>query len=280
MENIMKRLILSLLLSSSYAHSKPLKIYYFIPWKYHTYMDATYKGNFDKNLNFPRIKAIRVMYLSSFMTDNKVDLVKMAKITESTNYDKTPISFDIEVSNSSSKQELSIILDVLKTYKKLNGKAPIGIYSFIPQNTYGTKFLSSQKKIMVENLNKEHSKVIALIDFISPSLYNYDGNNLNDWKKATLFNINEAKKYANGKPIFPYITGTYHVKGSSNALIYKDLSEIEMQQRLLYLEFLGANGVIVWQSSRELNFLGKAPIFNADKGWGKALIEYVKQEQN
>lgn len=262
-----------LALFSCNIYANDFKVYGFIPWNSYTIEDKTYK--LDNNLNLKRfgIEPIRVIYSKYFLTNDQPDLEKIKKISQSTNDDKTPISFDIEIGNRFKPQtNLPVILKTLSIYRQFGGKAPVGIYAVLPQNTYGGNRLNSLKVIMYKNLNQQYKDIADLVDFISPSLYNYDGNDLEAWKKSALFSMQESKKYAKGKPIIPYVTGTFAIDLRNPYPLRSDLTESDMQQRLSYLKSLGASAVIVWQSSSEKTVTGDPYSLNFNKGWGKALI--------
>lgn len=264
-------MMISLLLITNFANA--FDIYGFIPWRFHTVEGKTYNIDVNANLQHLGVKPVRVIYPRYFLTkDERPDPEKIKRLAQSTVNDQTPISFDIEIGNRFRPEtNLPIILETLTLYRKFGGQAPVGIYAVLPQNTYGGNRLNPLKAVLYQKLNQQYKAVADLVDFISPSLYNYDGQDLEAWKKSALFSMQESKKFAKGKPIIPYITATYSKTGKE---INKfSLTEEEMQSRLDYLKSLGAKGVIVWQSSGERDVNGKFPSTNFEKGWGKALLK-------
>ena len=57
------------------------------------------------------------------------------------------------------------------------------------------------------------------------------------------------------------------------------LTEAEMRTRLQTLYDLGADGCIVWASSNDRTLDGKAPVFDRDSGWGKALADFAQEHR-
>ncbi len=270
------KILLTITLFFAFIQTHAFTIYGFIPWQSQISNSKPHKLNINENLEKFGIKKFRVLYHNSFLTDDlKPDIDKIKHIAQSTATDKTPITFDIEIGNRFRPEtNLPVIIKTLQLYRQYGGQAPVSVYAVLPQNVYGGKKLSSYKMQMYRNLNKEYKSVAELVDIISPSLYNYDGKDFLSWQLSAYFSMKEAKKYAKGKPIIPYITGTFAVDGKNPYPIRQALSEQDMKRRLQYLKNLGASGVIVWQSSSEKTIEGKPQTIDLGSRWGKALVNF------
>src|SRR5690606_7633636 len=124
--------------------------------------------------------------------------------------------------------------------------------------------------ILYKELNKEYESIAKQVNFLSPVFYNYNKNDFKLWKAAVDFNMAESQKYAKkyNLKVYPYIRATYSSEkflGKRKASI--QLTASEMEDRLLYLYKMGANGVIIWESSEIFELNGEKPILDFQKGW-------------
>ena len=82
------------------------------------------------------------------------------------------------------------------------------------------------------------------------------------------------------KRIIPYFSSIVRLGPSNKAIngnLVEELSENEMTQRLTALYNLGASGCIIWASSQDRTRDGQIPQFYPDKGWGKAVVKFIKE---
>ena len=224
------------------------------------------------------IQPINIIYENNYFTNGKIDFKKIKNIALKTALKpNVPVSFDMEFGNRFKPETvIPYVQTILKYYRSYNSKALVGIYSTIPQNTYGVKPTS----LVYEKLNHPYDSLIHDVNFISPSLYNYDGPEVNNWLENARFNIELAKKYTPSKRIIPYISPIVRLGPSNKAIngnLVEELSENEMTQRLTALYNLGASGCIIWASSQDRTRDGQIPQFYPDKGWGKAVVKFIKE---
>jgi hypothetical protein len=77
--------------------------------------------------------------------------------------------------------------DAVSTFKADNPGAVVGLYAEVPQNTFTWTATSEQT---YNSLNPQYAAVAALVDYYSPSLYNYgyDGTASGDasWNSAAV----------------------------------------------------------------------------------------------
>lgn len=249
-------------------------IYAFIPWKNEKY---TTPSQFSNYLHSFGIRPIKVIYEHNFFTQGKVDSQKIKKIAdESIKSPNIPISFDVEFGNRFQPETvIPRVKDIVHYYRSYQGQAPVGIYGTIPQNTYSWNSRISN----YDKLNEKYKLLVSLVDYLSPVLYNYDGNNFSSWLKSAKYNIEAAKKFAPAKPIIPYVSPVITLRTTNivkQGHIVEELDEASMTKRLQTLYELGASGCIIWASSQDRTKEGKVPAFDPQKAWGKAVVEFLK----
>jgi len=158
------------------------------------------------------------------------------------------------------------LIDAIKAFRQTDPTNPVGLYATVPQDTYGYPKDYSR-------LNKAYSKVAAVVDYFSPSLYNYKTADTAEWKKGAAFNIEACKKYGYPyKKIIPYITPEIKVDGHARLLNYD-----EMLYRLKTLYEQGADGCLLWGSSGARDDQGNRVVVDENDGWLKAVKDFIKQ---
>lgn len=178
----------------------------------------------------------------------------------------TIISLDLESWNRFDPTTPSLYLQVIKIFKQANPNALVGLYATVPQNTY---IWSEEKRAFYDNLNAKYADVAKAVDYFSPSLYNYSGDDFSSWKSNASYNIAAAKKYDSHKKIIPFITPEVQLHGTIRLLDYD-----EMKARLAALRNLGADGCIIWGSSRSRTGTGSRPTLDPKSGWLRAVMDF------
>jgi len=260
------------------SHPRKFTIYVFLPWQV-----QMPDGKVDRSVKLKDyvaqfgLKSAKVIYENGYFTDGKVDTEKVKAIAEATKSDPDSIvSFDTEFGKRFNPETvIPQVLNILQIYRESDPKAKVGVYATAPQNTYGWKAGVES----YDAINGKYKAVAHAVDFLSPVLYNYNGDDFHAWMKAAAYNIDAAKRYNTNKPIIPYITPGYSVPdvGGNGAKQYLHLSENEMRNQLQKLYDLGASGCIVWGSSNDRDSNGKQPVFDATTGWAKALVDFAKK---
>ena len=258
-------------------------IYNSVSWKNAIDKDGNTINNYNstkKLINSHGLKHIRIYYHKSFLTDGKPDHHKIQRIALlSRQNPEFPISFDIEIGNNNKPETvLPTVIEVLDLYHYYGGKAPVGVYALLPQNTYGGINATKNPEKYV-NLNKKYELIASKVDFLSPVFYNYD-TEYNLWKSSVDLGMKEAKKYASkyNLKILPYFSISYFTRERSGKVIYiTPLGQEETTKRLSYLKSKGASGVIIWDSSNYNQKDGSKPIANINQGWLKGTINFIKK---
>lgn len=280
----MKILTLILALVSIPVTTHSTDIYQFIIWN--QYIDQNNKlynntKGFQKFLSENGLKQIRVIYHNRFLTKGKPDPEKIKKIADLSKRDPLiPISFDIEIGNKFKPQTiLPTVNQVLDLYHQYGGAAPVGIYGILPQNVFGLEKMNKNTERQYTQLNQQYESIATKVDFISPVIYNIWFSDFNEWKQRTDYHLLEAKKYATkyNLKIIPYFSSSYLDKNFSKNRIIKPLSEQEMKQRLTYIKSKNVDGIIIWDTSVGILENGEKPVFDANQGFGKAIIEFIKE---
>lgn len=180
--------------------------------------------------------------------------------------DSQLVSLDLESWDRADPKTPSRMLQTIEMYRNAHPGAVVGLYATVPQNTYGWK---SERRGSYDSLNNKYADVAKAVDYFSPSLYNYSFDDFESWKEAARYNIKAARKYSSSKKVLPYITPEVSERGSTRWLSYD-----EMMQRLITLKTLGADGCIIWASSRARDSVGAQPKLDPGVGWLKAVVDF------
>jgi hypothetical protein len=176
---------------------------------------------------------------------------------------------------SNGKSIVQNLVDVVRTFKLANPGADVGLYSEVPQNTYG---FTDNTEAVHDKLNPQYAEVAALVDYYSPSLYNYryDGTPAGDqrWVRAVAYAVQACRILDRinhtSKPILPFITPAW-TDAEKNT---RYLSYEQMVWRMQMLMRLGANGCILWLSSSAKEADGsEALVLDPTQGWLKAAVD-------
>ena len=277
------KLFLNVALAASTVIAGPasaFEVYGFIPYQSRLENGTLFKGAPDQAW-FMRlgIKPIHVVY------DNKILVFPRSK--NSKNNARLSSEKVRDVANSSRDMQVNLvsldmeswdrfdfatpdkILEAIRLYRDAHPDAVVGLYATVPQNTYAW---SKDKVNQYDEINARYSKVADAVDYLSPSLYNYNGADFSQWLEGAKYNIEAARRYSSSKKIYPYITPEVRVGGATRWLSYD-----EMAERLQALRELGADGCIVWASSRSRDSSGEAPVLDPAKGWLKAVSDAAAQ---
>lgn len=270
------------LCNNSYAFT----VYGFVPWSVQVNQHDIISK--DKNITYNvnsliGMSNIKVIYEKDIFTEGVIDTDKIKKIAEDSKIDPyTPISLDIEIGNHSKPETiLPIVNKVLDLYHFYKGKAPIGMYALLPQNTYGAKKLNEQQKINHILLNQQYETLATKVNFLSPVFYFYDGQDMDLWKKMVDFGMQEAKKYARKYhlKIYPYVTNCFKINQSQPTMILQ-LDRYQMSFMLNYLSSKGSDGVIIWAGSKTVDVDGKKPLVSLSiDGWAEGVSQFIEQKR-
>ena len=171
------------------------------------------------------------------------------------------VGSDIEVSASVDKYV------TLATWVKANaGAGVVGFYGIPPHRDYwrAIKDPSTPEYRQWQAENDRFLRVADVVDVFAPSLYTfYD--DVDGWKRYAVANVSEARRLAQGKPVYPFIWPQYH---NSNRKL--DSQYLSAEYWLMQLQTLEshADGVVIWAG-------GPGP-WQADAEWWKATRAFIE----
>jgi hypothetical protein len=234
---------------------------------------------------------VNVVYSSRFLDGTGLDAALNAENLRKIALQASPaypVSLDAEewdekrftpgAPTSNGKSIVQNLVDVVRTFKNANPAADVGLYSELPQNTYG---FTDTTEAVHDRLNPQYAEVAALVDYYSPSLYNYryDGTPAGDqrWVRAAAYAVHACRLLDSlnhtNKPILPYITPAW----TDAAKNTRYLSYEQMVWRLQMLMRLGANGCILWLSSSAKEPSGDGSlVLDPNQGWLKAAVDTAR----
>jgi len=258
------------------THSSAFEVYSFLPYPPTPSSDQQSKSFSSTVLQSnPSLKKIKIIYENELLSTPQADNSPASRINKvkiqnaALKYKNLGVKFfslDIESWNRFDPKTPSLYLQTLKIFKEAYPEATVGLYSIVPQNTY---LWTENKLSSYDEINARYVDVAKTVDYFSPSLYNYSGDDFSSWVKSAKYNINAARNYDPYKKILPYITPEVQQSGAIRLLTYE-----EMKARLEVLSQLGVDGCILWGSSRSRISDGSRPTLDPQAGWLKAVIEF------
>jgi hypothetical protein len=281
--------------SASVTCAKPFAVYEFLKLKQYqdasgvnTISDTWFKGLGISPLNLIYSSNLVTCPLTSCTDEYVVDSTKIATAAASADSTgSTPVSLDLEVwdtkrfyptaATGNGQSIVQNLTEALTQFKADNPGASVGLYAEVPQNTFG---YSSTTTATYDALNPQYASVAALVDYYSPSLYNYsyDGTATGDatWNNAAVYAVDQSHAFdtLNGtsKRVLPYITPVWtDSSGVSEFLTYD-----QMMYRLKALRAAGADGCILWISSSQIDpSTGSLLVIDTTSGWFKAVLDFM-----
>lgn len=277
MKKILSILIYILLIHKVSAYD----IYNSVSWEQHINESNNLISNYQSTrtfINSQGLQHIRLYYHDSFLTKGKVDPVKIKKIVDlSKQNPELLISFDIEIGhNPYPETVLPTVINILDLYHQFGGKAPVGVYGLLPQNSYGGKYAISSQETL-STLNRQYEIIAKKVNFLSPIFYNYD-TDYELWKQSVNFGMKEALKYSKkyNLKIIPYFSISYFIKDNEGKISYiQPLNDTETYKRLNYLRLKKIDGLIIWDSNRFRTKNGVKPIVDKNQGWLKGVRKFI-----
>lgn len=272
--------LLFLFLNSSFVYA--FDTFGFIPWSMQEKAKViSNKEVIKKKLEENGVQRIDVVYHNRMLTNGLVDHEKIKKIALESMRD-VPISFDLEIGNRNKPETiLPTLLAIIDLYHAYGGKAPIGVYATLPQNTFGGSKLTEKRETQLINLSKQYEVIANKIDFLSPVFYFYDGDDFDNWKKAVDFGMRQSHLYAKkyNLKIYPYITNSFRnspKNPQTQGWTIELLDQKQMLNTLCYLKTKGADGAIIWASSQVVDANGVKPVINVQAPWFKGVQKFEK----
>jgi hypothetical protein len=145
---------------------------------------------------------------------------------------------------------------VIKWFKAPAPSLKVGYYGVVPIRDYwdalqegSPRYVSWQKK------NDNVASIAKLADVLFPSIYTFYEDR-NGWLKYAIAQIQEARRHADGKPVYAFLWPQYHNsnKKLANTFLPGDYWRMELDTARKY-----ADGVVIWCCSNKQAWDGKAP---------------------
>jgi Hyaluronidase len=149
---------------------------------------------------------------------------------------------------------------------------PMGYYGVIP--TYNpASALQSADSSSRAAWRKENDRVQPLadrVDMLFPSLYTSD-EDVGKWERLAVATLQEARRLARGKPVYPFLWPQY--EGTNTPLSLKYLPKSQWAREL---EVIGnnASGVVIWGGIAPAAGSGSPP-WDESAPWWQATVEFM-----
>lgn len=152
---------------------------------------------------------------------------------------------------------------------------PMGYYGAMPNyNPEGfTHPEGSPQRALWRKENDRIQRLADRVDILFPSLYTYDGDTAS-WEKRAIATLQEAKRMAHGKPVYPFIWPQY--EGVKNPL---GLHYMPRDQWARELEVISQNadGMVIW-GGIQLHAQDPAPDWDESAPWWQATLEFLTHQ--
>lgn len=229
------------------------------------------------------IRPISVAYTGQFGTqwhknsDNLPDRSAVERIAGEAQAKNSPVVIDIEhwPLDSGSNQvsaSLSKYLTVLQWFKAAAPGLAVGYYGAPPLRDYWKSLKSPTSKEWA-SFAKENDALRPLsggVDILFPSLYTYYTDR-GGWVRYAYAQIAEARRLANGKPVYVFLWPQYHDSNPSLAWAHlpADFWRLQLQMAKQY-----ADGIVIWGGWSKDNRPTK---WDDNAAWWKVTKEFMKK---
>lgn len=158
----------------------------------------------------------------------------------------------------------STVAESIKKYRTLIQwfKAPtpalkVGLYGVLPVRDYWNSLQekNSPRYLAWQKENDNLASIAQLADVLFPSVYTlYEDRD--GWSKYAIAQIQEARRYAGGKPVYVFLWPQYHTstKKLANTFLPADYWRMELETARKY-----ADGIVIWCCSNTQAWDDKAP---------------------
>lgn len=166
------------------------------------------------------------------------------------------------------------MIHIIETSKKANPSIKYGYYSCLPLRDYWAPVKNDAEKIKKWKEANDYLKPLAdSVGVICPSLYTFYPNR-EAWLKYAKANIAEAKRIANGKPIYVYIWPKYHNSNKRDGKKFIEGDFWKLQLETIYNS--GVDGIIIWDSPRVVNN-PKDKLWDPKREWWQETVKFMER---
>lgn len=182
--------------------------------------------------------------------------------------DETLVVSDIEsylyyTNDAFGAQQRQNIITVHQWMFGVKSSMNLGMYAHIPQREYRAFIHTPVGYAGWQARNDLMREVVPSVRFLAPSLYTFYEDR-DEWIRYAVLNIREARRYAGGLPIYPFIWFRYHdgVPALENKHIPADYWALQLN---VLREI--ADGVIIWASGKDIVWNEELPWWVATKAF-------------
>lgn len=162
-------------------------------------------------------------------------------------------------------ESISFLRQELGWVKNEAPKLKVGYYALVPIADYWNATSSDPAKVAAwKAANDRLQPLIDDVDALFPSIYTFYPNDVEGWVMFAEANIEEAKRLARGKPVYPFIWPQYH---PSEPVGGQYVSYEYWKRQLETVKNAGVDGVIIWG--------GYQTPWDENQGWWRATKEFM-----
>ncbi|MFA7229985.1 MAG: hypothetical protein WC071_01820 [Victivallaceae bacterium] len=186
---------------------------------------------------------------------------------------KTVASDDIATaSNKTVNASMNKMIHIISESKKVNPNVKYGYYSCVPLRDYWVTVGNNPEKMKEWQQANDYLKpLVESVDVLCPSLYAFY-NNRDGWVKYARANIAEAKRLANGKPVYVYLWPKYHNSNKKDGKKFIEGDFWKLQLETVYNS--GVDGIIIWDSALVVNN-PKDKVWDPKREWWKETVSFL-----
>ena len=243
--------------------------------------DATLYRNKPSFSDYPVLCPITVLYEWPLFLDGQSSTTmpseqKVRSVVKELGEASVPVVLDIERwplkgDAQAVKTSVSKLLMVLSWIKNEMPRAQIGTYGTVPLPDYW-RAIRGQTNAEFQVWQRDNDRLDELLphmDALYPSIYTFYSDR-QGWVTYAIAQIEEARRKANGKPVYAFLWPQYH---ESNYLI--GLKPIEPDYWELQLNTVSqyADGVVIWGGWGK----NEPELWNEDAPWWQVTKRFMKR---
>lgn len=176
--------------------------------------------------------------------------------------------------NKSVDASIKKMIHIINCSRKANPSVKYGYYACVPLRDYWAPVHNKPGSMDAWKKANDYLKPLAdSVDVICPSIYTFF-NKPSDWVKYAKANIAEAKRLANGKPVYVYLWPKYHVSNGKLKKKFIDGDFWKLQLETVYNS--GVDGIIIWDSWR-VTASPEDKIWNPERAWWKETVKFLER---
>jgi len=234
------------------------------------------------DLSLHGIRPVSIAYTSHFgihwykSINNLPDKNVVQKIARESQAKNVPVVIDIEHwpldgDPNQVRASLTKYMTVLQWFKEAAPGLPVGYYGAPPLRDYWKSLRSPMSKEWA-SFAKENDQLRPLagaVDIIFPSLYTFYTDR-GGWVRYAYAQIAEARRNANGKPVYVFLWPQYHDSNPSlkGAFLPVDFWRLQLQMAKQY-----ADGIVIWGGWGTKG----AMKWDENAAWWKVTKEFMKK---